>query len=65
MLSPQISIVAPLYNEKDALPLLVGRLNQLMDSLPMTIEIVLVDDGSRDNTAQLMQALALSDARYH
>ena len=65
MLIPQISIVAPLYNEKDALPLLVGRLNQLMDSLPMTIEIVLVDDGSRDNTAQLMQALALSDARYH
>lgn len=36
-----------------------------MDSSDLGIEIVLIDDGSRDNTAQLMQALALSDERYH
>jgi polyisoprenyl-phosphate glycosyltransferase len=36
-----------------------------MDSSKLTIEIVLIDDGSRDNTAELMQALALSDERYH
>ncbi len=36
-----------------------------MDSAQVSIEIVLVDDGSRDNTAELMQALALSDERYH
>lgn len=36
-----------------------------MDSLPQRIEVVLVDDGSRDNTPELMQALALTDARYH
>ena len=36
-----------------------------MDSSDLSIEIVLVDDGSRDKTAEMMQALALSDERYH
>ena len=36
-----------------------------MDSLEHRIEVVLIDDGSKDNTPQLMQALALSDARFH
>lgn len=62
---PQISIVAPLFNEKDTFPLLVERLNKLMDSSAISIEIVLIDDGSRDNTAELMAALALADKRYH
>lgn len=62
---PQISILAPLYNEKDTFPLLVERLNKLMDNSPIAIEVVLVDDGSRDNTAELMAALALADKRYH
>lgn len=35
-----------------------------MDSLPQPIEVVLVDDGSRDNTTDLMRALALTDERY-
>lgn len=61
----KISIVAPLYNEKESLPELVKRLNRLMDSTPLSIEVVLVNDGSRDNTAQMMQQLALSDSRYH
>jgi polyisoprenyl-phosphate glycosyltransferase len=70
--NPHISIVAPLYNESETLPRLVERLNALMDAWdakPETqnakLEIVLVNDGSRDNTAALMQQLALSDPRYH
>ncbi|MFT4033526.1 MAG: glycosyltransferase family 2 protein [Siphonobacter sp.] len=65
MNKPEISIVAPLYNESETFPHLVQRLNALMDATPLSIEVVLVDDGSRDNTAELMQALALTDARYH
>ena len=70
--SPKISIIAPLYNESETLPQLVERLNALMDAWAahletseMPIEVVLVNDGSRDNTAELMQQLALSDGRYH
>ncbi len=61
---PQISIVSPLYNESETFPFLIERLNTLMDSSPLNIEVVLIDDGSKDNTALLMQALALFDHRY-
>ncbi|MFD1144988.1 glycosyltransferase family 2 protein [Larkinella insperata] len=64
MSEPLISIVAPLYNERESFPHLVARLNALMDSSPLSIEVVLIDDGSRDNTALLMQQLALTDERY-
>ena len=70
--APKISIIAPLYNESETLPQLVERLNALMDAwarhpdtAETAIEVVLVNDGSHDNTAELMQQLALSDARYH
>ena len=62
---PKISIVAPLYNETESFPALVKRLNALMDLTPLSIEVVLVNDGSRDSTAILMQQLALVDNRYH
>jgi polyisoprenyl-phosphate glycosyltransferase len=72
---PQISIVAPLYNESETLPKLVERLNKLMDGFKDTafaqnsnsfsVEVVLVNDGSRDNTAEMMQQIALTDPRYH
>ncbi len=62
---PQISIVAPLYNESESLPHLVKRLNALMDSSKLSIEIVLIDDGSRDITAAQMRQIALTDIRYH
>ena len=65
MNTPQISIVAPLYNESESFPHLVERLTKLMDSLTLRIEVVLVDDGSRDNTALQMRQLALTDGRFH
>ena len=64
MKNPQISIVAPLYNESETFPHLVQRLNTLMDSSPLSIEVVLIDDGSRDDTPAKMQQLALTDERY-
>ena len=62
---PQISIVAPLYNESESFPLLVERINALMDSSPLEIEVVLIDDGSKDDTALKIRQLALTDDRYH
>ncbi|MBD2752758.1 glycosyltransferase family 2 protein [Spirosoma validum] len=61
---PQISIIAPLYNETESFPRLIARLNAVMETSPLTIEVVLIDDGSRDTTAMLMQQLALTDSRY-
>ncbi|TKT91836.1 glycosyltransferase family 2 protein [Dyadobacter frigoris] len=65
MKTPQISIVAPLYNESESFPQLIQRLSALMDSSPLTIEVVLIDDGSKDDTALRIRQLALTDERYH
>jgi len=62
--APQISIVVPLYNEEDSIVSLVERLDELIITLPFTTEIVLVDDGSTDNTANLITQTALKNERY-
>jgi glycosyltransferase involved in cell wall biosynthesis len=61
---PKISIVVPLYNEGLSFPFLIERLNDLMLSNPLAIEVVLVDDASTDNTTQLINQIALTDERY-
>ena len=61
---PQISITVPLYNEQENFHLLVERLNKLMNASQLKMEVVMIDDGSKDNTAQLMQLNALNDERY-
>lgn len=62
--TPLISIVIPLYNEEEIFPKLIARLNALLDSLTQEIEVVLVNDGSKDATASLMHALALTNKCY-
>ncbi len=59
-----VSILAPLYNEQESFPALVSRLDKLMDSMDIRIEVVLVDDGSKDATAAMMAEKALNDNRY-
>ena len=61
---PEISIVVPLYNEQESFETLIHRLNLLMKEIPKIIEIVLVNDGSKDQTPTLMRQIALSDPRY-
>ncbi|GDX51632.1 glycosyl transferase [Bacteroidota bacterium] len=61
---PQISIVIPLYNEEAGFALLIDRLNQLIKNSAYTIEVILVNDGSRDKTPLLMNELALTDSHY-
>ena len=36
-----------------------------MDASPLAIEVVLIDDGSRDDTALKIRQVALTDERYH
>ncbi|TSA51322.1 MAG: glycosyltransferase [Sphingobacteriales bacterium] len=61
---PQISIVIPLYNEEAGFALLIDRLNQLIKNSVYSIEVILVNDGSRDNTPLLMNELALTNSHY-
>ena len=52
--APEISIVIPVFNEELNLPELVERSIKACDLLPQTYEILLVDDGSSDRSAELI-----------
>ncbi|MGO4341406.1 glycosyltransferase family 2 protein [Pedococcus sp. 2YAF34] len=54
---PELSIVVPVYNEEDVLPLLAQRLRPVADGLDATYEVVTVDDGSTDSSPVVLQRL--------
>ena len=60
---PVISIVAPIFDERENLPVLYDRLIGVMDATEPQFEIVLVDDGSRDGSLDILHGLAARDAR--
>lgn len=47
-MNPAISVVIPVFNEEEGLPLLFDRLYRALDALGRSYEVVFVDDGSRD-----------------
>jgi polyisoprenyl-phosphate glycosyltransferase len=59
MQPPHISIVCPVYNEKEMIPLFLRALVPVLDQLPYSHEIVFIDDGSTDDTVPELLA-----ARY-
>jgi glycosyltransferase involved in cell wall biosynthesis len=54
MNSPILSVIVPMYDEQSVIPAFVERLRPVLDGLDVTYEVVAVDDGSRDTTAQLL-----------
>jgi len=52
-----LSVVVPLYNEEESLPQLVEQLLAAVRPLGLAFELVLVDDGSRDDTAIVLSRL--------
>jgi dolichol-phosphate mannosyltransferase len=62
--APTLSVVVPAYNEAENLPLLHGRLAEVLERLaPRDWELILVDDGSRDRTWEAICGLAAADPR--
>jgi len=62
-MKPKYSIIAPVYNEEESLPVLYERVKEVMDSTGEAWELVLIDDGSRDRSAELMRKMAVEDER--
>ena len=60
---PTFSIIAPVYNEEKNLPVLYERVKQVMDTTGEPWELVLIDDGSRDGSTELIRSLAKQDER--
>jgi glycosyltransferase involved in cell wall biosynthesis len=59
---PQVSIVIPVFNEEDNLPDLVDRVGAAMQASGRGFELICVDDGSRDASAQVLGELAQARA---
>jgi len=53
----ELSVVVPIYNEEESLPILVERLVQTFEENRLKGEIILVDDGSTDGTGKIAEDL--------
>ena len=59
-----VSIVVPFFNEGEGVDAFARALQPVLDRLPVDVEIVCVDDGSRDDTLARLVRLHLADSRY-
>lgn len=51
----QLSVIIPIYNEEGNIPALVDRLKGVVDSMGLSYEFIFINDGSRDNSLQLIK----------
>lgn len=58
-----LSIVVPVFNEQEVFGEFHRRLSEVLDSVPMSAEIVVVNDGSRDGTLALLKEIQTQDDR--
>lgn len=56
-----ISVVVPLLNEEESLPELVSWIKKVMDENDFSFEIILIDDGSNDDSWQVIESLHLEN----
>jgi glycosyltransferase involved in cell wall biosynthesis len=61
MIRPQLSIVIPLLNEEESLPELHAWLLRVFQANDFTYEVIFVDDGSSDNSWEVIQSLSKAD----
>ena len=62
-MNPKYSVVAPVYNETGSLGEFYRRVKEAMDTTGESWELVLVDDGSRDGSSDMLRELAQKDKR--
>ncbi|HYA92125.1 MAG TPA: glycosyltransferase family 2 protein [Thermodesulfobacteriota bacterium] len=56
--SIDISVVVPVYNEEENLPVLIPQIAEVLRSLKKTYEMIFVDDGSKDRSRQILKEVA-------
>ena len=62
-----ISLIVPCYNEQESLPIFYEEVTKVVEKIDTEYELVLVNDGSRDKTLEVMRELAAKDShvKYH
>jgi dolichol-phosphate mannosyltransferase len=62
---PIYSLVIPIYNEEENIMEMYRRLHHVMEQLDGDVELILIDDGSRDRSLSMMRELHHRDHRVH
>lgn len=60
---PTLSIVVPVFNEDEVIETFLGQLEPILGELGETYEVIFVDDGSRDSSADIIASRHAADAR--
>ncbi|MBF0614647.1 MAG: glycosyltransferase family 2 protein [Magnetococcales bacterium] len=60
----QISVLIPVYNEEENILPLCQDLKTVMTSMALPYEVILIDDGSQDQSAERLRQIALSDPAF-
>src|SRR4051812_24934034 len=63
MRPPFLSVVVPAFNEQARIALTVSQIVAQFDALALEAELIVVDDGSSDETASIVEQAARTDAR--
>jgi glycosyltransferase involved in cell wall biosynthesis len=61
--APYVSVVVPVLDEEENVDALCTRLTESLEQLGRTFEVIVVDDGSRDDTFAKLNAIAAQDER--
>ncbi len=61
--SALLSLVIPVYNERESLPALFTEIAEVAAKLPQRVEIIFIDDGSKDGSWEVIRSLAAQDER--
>ena len=56
-----ITIIVPCFNEEKALPLFYEETRKVIDKMPLTYQMIFINDGSRDQTLDTIKKIAESD----
>ncbi len=59
-----ISVVIPVYNEEDNIPLLYDELSAALNEIGRTYEVIVVDDGSKDRSFERLKEIHEKDPRW-
>jgi len=60
----ELSLVVPVYNEEENLPLLHEAIQQALTSIGKAWEVIFVDDGSRDKSLSVLETLVQQDPEH-
>lgn len=63
MTQPTVSIIIPIYNEEENIPELYHRLQSVIEQVDGEAEVIFIDDGSRDNSLNLVRQIYERDYR--